>query len=394
VRRLGVLFDRWRPAAGGAEAHTDALVRRAVETGVEVVLATLEGAAEPPVRTITVRAPSRRPARDRAFAVAGTKALRDAGCDVVYAVRHAPGCDVVLPHGGLVADAIHRRDAARGRRPGALRTLLRALSGKTRWFLEAERAMLGGARGPRVVAVSGLVLQRIAETYPAARSRTVVVWNGVDAARFDPARFAEGRAALRGAHGLAHAYVGLLLAMDPVLKGVESAVRALAEPRVLALDPAFHLVVAGGRVPARVRRLARRLGVATRLHVLPPLADPRPWLAAADVLVHPTWYDPCSLACLEALAMGLPVITTPWNGVKEVMGPKGGIVVEEAGLPEAVAVAVGVLADPVLRRLTGEDARWLATRNPLRRRLDEVLDVCRGKDLERDTSGDAWEAPA
>ena len=87
--RLGVLLDRFDPLAGGAEAHTDALLRRAVDGGEEVVLATLEGQGPPGVTTLTIPAPRRRPARDRVFAVRGVERLRAAGCDGVRAFRQA-----------------------------------------------------------------------------------------------------------------------------------------------------------------------------------------------------------------------------------------------------------------------------------------------------------------
>jgi UDP-glucose:(heptosyl)LPS alpha-1,3-glucosyltransferase len=100
--------------------------------------------------------------------------------------------------------------------------------------------------------------------------------------------------------------------------------------------------------------------------------------AAGDVLVHPTWHDPCSLVCLEAASMGLPVVTTPADGFSELMGRRAGIVVEEPGNAAAVATAIAVLADPRLRAETAEDARYLARSNRLATRLDQVLDVCRG----------------
>jgi UDP-glucose:(heptosyl)LPS alpha-1,3-glucosyltransferase len=374
--RLGVLLDRYDAARGGAEAHTDALVRRALGTGDEVVVAALAGTVPEGATLRLVRAPRRRPARDRVFARAGDAALREAGCDVVLAVRHAPRCDVYLPHGGLVADALSARDAARGRPPG-LRGVLRALSPKVRWFLEAERAVLDAPEGPVVVCVSRALAARAKALHPACARRLRVVPNGVDAARFDPVAFASQRAALRASRGLEDAYVGLLLAHDLLLKGAHVAVAALAHEAVRALAPPFHLVLAGDRPSRDLRRLARRLGVADRMHAVGALDDARGWLAAADVLVHPTFHDPCSLACLEALAMALPVITTPRNGVRELMGMRGGIVLEEAGNPEALAVAVRVLADPTLRAHTAEDARWIALRNRLSTRLDEVLDVCR-----------------
>ena len=52
--------------------------------------------------------------------------------------------------------------------------------------------------------------------------------------------------------------------------------------------------------------------------------------------------------------MGLPVITTPRNGVREVMGQRGGIVIEEPGNAEALATAIRVLADDELRAFTSE----------------------------------------
>ena len=376
--RLGVLLDRFLPARGGAEAHTDALLRRAVETEGFAALACLEG--EPPegvTRVDVGSAPRSRPARDRHLAVEGPRALRAAGCDVVLAVRHALSCDAYLPHGGLVGDAWAARDESRG---GAslLDRIAARWSRKRAFLLECERALLDGPTGPRVVALSHAFAARLARVYPAARRRATVVPNGVDVERFDPAPFAAGRDATRREMDLEGRYVGLLLAHEPWLKGLSTVLAAMARPEVANLRPAFHLVVAGRRGGEDVRRAARRTGVLDRVRVAGPVEDPRPLYAAADVLAQPTWHDPCSLVSLEALAMGIPVVTTARNGVSELMGRRGGIVVEHPGSVEGVAVALGVLADERLRKDTGEDARWIARRTRLSTRLDQVLDVCRG----------------
>lgn len=379
--RLGVLLDRTGPAAGGAEAHTDALLRRALERGFSARVARLEGPLPPGVEPVALgRVPRGRPARDRHLATAGPAALRAAGCDVVYAVRHALACDVYLPHGGLVADAWAARDATHGA-PGPLGRLAAWASRKRRFFLEAERALLGGPTGPRVIALSRLVARRVADVYPAARARVTVVPNGVDTERFCPLPPADAAAARgRTRAGLAvpdGAYVGLLVAHDPWLKGLATVLDAMADPAVAALAPGFHLVVAGKRAGEAVVAAGRR-GLAGRVHAAGAVDDPRPLYAAADVLVQPTWHDPCSLTCLEALACGLPVVTTTRNGVSELMGPRGGIAVERPGDPEAVAHALRVLADPALRAATADDARYVAQKHRLPTRLDQVLDVCLG----------------
>ncbi len=374
--RLGVLLDRFDPAAGGAEAHTDALLRRAIERGFSAALACLEGAPPPGVDRVDVpTARARRPARDRALAVDGVRALRDAGCDRVLAIRHALACDVYLPHGGLVEDAWAGRDAARGGVPGYVR-LLRRFSGKRRFFLEAERALLSGDDGPVVIAVSRGLAQRIAASYPRAKRRIRVVPNAVDSDRFDPLLLRAQRGALRAELGLpADAYVGLLLAHEPRLKGLPTVLEAMMRPEVAGLAPAFHLLAAGRRVD-EVRRLVRRRGLAGRVTVVGSAPDPRPLYAVADVLVQPTWYDPCSLVTLEALSMGLPVVTTPRNGAVELMGMRGGIAVEQPGSAEGVAVALRVLADTQLRATTADDARYIARRNRLVTRLDQILAIC------------------
>lgn len=386
--RLGVLIDRLAPAGGGAEAHTDALVRRTTERGHEVVAAHLEGAPPPGVRAVPLgRVPRRRPSRDRHLALAGVAALRDAGCDVVYAVRHALACDVYLPHGGLVADAWAARDAARGG-AGRFARLAARWSRKRRFFREAEAALLAGDAGPRVIAVSRALGARIASVYPKCAGRIVVVGNGVDADRFQrppPAQAEAARAQVRRSLGIpADAYLGLLLAHDPWLKGLATAVEACGRPEVRSLAPAFHLLVAGRRAHAEVERLAARAGAAGLVHVEEADPDPRPFFLASDVLVHPTWHDPCSLVCLEALAMEVPVITTARNGVAEVMGARGGIVLERPGDADALARAIVVLADPALRGVTGEDARYLAEKTRLSTRLDRVIDVCLSAEPRRD----------
>lgn len=374
--KLGVLLDHWDLAGGGAEVHTQKLVRRALASGDTVVVATLDGEADGGATTLRIPAPLRRPARDRAFALDGARALRDAGADCVLAFRHAPDCDVYLPHGGLILDAIAGRDRARGRAPWSS-ALRHAFSPRVAFFVGAERAVLAGPEGPTVICLSRRLQARMRMLYPASSARTVVVPNGVDSTFFDPLAFREAGTALRDRHGLGEAYVGLILAHHPTLKGARTAIEAMATERVAGWSPPFHLVVAGGRLDAVTRRRARRLGVLGRVHEVGAVEDPRPLYAAADVLVHATWYDPCSLACLEALAMELPVITTPENGAGELMGAKGGIVLEAAGEPEALAVALGVLADPALRAVTGDDGRYAMLRNREADRLDAVLALCR-----------------
>ncbi|MDA1195461.1 MAG: glycosyltransferase family 4 protein [Planctomycetota bacterium] len=374
--KLGVLLDRLDGTAGGAEVHTRALVTRCVEGGGAAAIATLSGDAPAGVETLRIEARGGRPERDEAFAIEGERALRAAGCDVVLAVRHALACDVYLPHGGLVDLARDMKDRAVGG-PSRWTRVARAFSRKHAFFQRAEAALLAGRDGPLVIAVSAWIAGKLRAAYPACAPRLRTVLNGVDCEHFERAPHLAAGTRLRAELGLEAPLVGLLVAHHPQLKGAETAVRALAEPAVRDLSRPFVLLVAGGPLPRRLRALARSLGVADRVREVGLQADPRPLYAAVDLLVHPTWYDPCSLVCLEALAMGLPIITTPNNGAREVLGQRGGIVVEEPGNPSALATAIRVLADDELRSFTSDDARYVALKNRESTRLDRVLEICR-----------------
>jgi UDP-glucose:(heptosyl)LPS alpha-1,3-glucosyltransferase len=80
------------------------------------------------------------------------------------------------------------------------------------------------------------------------------------------------------------------------------------------------------------------------------VADLAPVYAAADIFILPTIYDPFSNACLEALACGLPVITTRSNGFSEIIQDRvHGSIIEDAGNLIALRDAIRFWSDPSRR---------------------------------------------
>src|SRR5204863_5646925 len=100
--------------------------------------------------------------------------------------------------------------------------------------------------------------------------------------------------------------------------------------RLLPAAHSFRLLIVADRRTRGYERQARRLGVADRVRFLGHCPDMRNAYFAADFLVHPTFYDPCSLVVLEALACSLPVITSRANGASELLHPlqEGYVVVD------------------------------------------------------------------
>jgi len=216
------------------------------------------------------------------------------------------------------------------------------------------------------------------EFYRVPDERLHLVYNGVDVKHFSPEACRSRRDEARNRLGLAESETCfLLVAHNFKLKGVRELVESAG---LLHGDRAgqdlWRIVVVGKGNPRPYQRLAERLGCAGRIHFVGPAADVLPAYAAADVYVHPTWYDPCSLVVLEALACGLPVITTRFNGAGELMEDgREGFVLDSPADAARLAETMERLLDPGLRGPMGEAARRAAEQYPMERNFREMLEV-------------------
>jgi UDP-glucose:(heptosyl)LPS alpha-1,3-glucosyltransferase len=284
---------------------------------------------------------------------------------VTLGIRHLRRVDLYWPHDGAHLDSLAARREAAGRASE------RRPRGRHALFAALERDLLEGARARRVVCVSELVRAELARRYPAAGERLTLVPNGVDLERFHPRRRAQLGPPLRAHLGIApDARVLAFAGADGRRKGLRELLGALA---VLREHP-WVLVAAGVARPGTWRREARRLRLADgRVHLVPALDAAALW-AAADVCVLPTWRDTCGLVLLEALASGVPVVTTRRAGAAElVLDPRAGRVTER---PEIAALADALLGQ--LGRALGDAERAAVRASVLERGRNPWLErlVC------------------
>jgi UDP-glucose:(heptosyl)LPS alpha-1,3-glucosyltransferase len=183
----------------------------------------------------------------------------------------------------------------------------------------ADLKSLDPALTKRVIVNSEMVRREIHKHSSFPNERIHLVRNGLEVDRF----CGGDRRRLREQWGVSEGQCVLLFAGSGwERKGLRWLRRALA---ALPADK-FHLVVAGrGRVPSGVGANEHYVG-ALRREEMPDA------YAAADVMVFPTLYDPSANACAEALAAGLPVITTRQNGAAEWVeeGVNGSVVASPA----------------------------------------------------------------
>jgi UDP-glucose:(heptosyl)LPS alpha-1,3-glucosyltransferase len=118
-----------------------------------------------------------------------------------------------------------------------------------------------------------------------------------------------------------------------------------------------------------------------------PVDDAAPYYAAADLYVHPTYYDTCSLVVLEAAAAGLPVITTRLDGTAELLrhGVDAWLISDPANTEE-LAASVRALMDGSLREKMGRAARQRACSGFDREHKIEELESLLAREVKRPRS--------
>ena len=182
-----------------------------------------------------------------------------------------------------------------------------------------------------------------------------VIPNGVDASRFSPAaRLALRGEARRGRDLQENNFVLLLIGNDWRVKGLPTVLHALAALR----GSPVHLIVVGSDASASFRASADSLGVLDRCHFEAPRQDVLSLYAATDLYVSPSLEDSFGLPVAEAMACGLPVITSVFSGVAEfIHGGINGFVLRDPGNSQALAQLLDeLIRDPERRRHIGEAA--------------------------------------
>jgi UDP-glucose:(heptosyl)LPS alpha-1,3-glucosyltransferase len=246
-------------------------------------------------------------------------------CDVLFSLERVWSCDVYR-----AGDGVHRGWLTRRRKfETPLKRFVRNASRKHRDLLRLEESLFEKRKAGRVIAASQMVVDEITDFYGYAADKIDIVRNGVplDKFRFDAGRREKSRAELK----LKEDEIALLFAGSGwERKGLLFGIQGMA----LCKNRKIRLLVAGRGEAGPYKTTRLRFWREDPVQFLGEVADLVPVYAAADIFILPTIYDPFSNACLEALASGLPVITTRSNGFSEIIedGVHGSIVDNPADL--------------------------------------------------------------
>lgn len=301
-------------ASGGAERYVNQLAAGIASAGHEVHLFAQYWTDAPAGVTIHRIPVLPVPAflRILSFAWAAHRMTRSGAFDIAHSFDRTIRPDIYRAGDGCHQAWLDRRRAVEGR----LLASLDRLNPLHRCLLGLERHLFrGGCR--RIIANSRMVREEILRYYGTPASAIRVIYTGVDLARFRPARSPEERAIIRSGLGVSPDDPVILFAGSGFeRKGLGFLLEAVG---LLRGAKRLRVWVVGKGSLRRYRSQTARLGITDRVHFAGPVADPERWMAAADLFVLPTLYDPFANTCLEALASGLPVITTTANGAAEIL---------------------------------------------------------------------------
>lgn len=362
--KVALIMDRFDAARGGGEGYAASLARELSVRGHEVHVFSHDWAK--PIEGVHYhRLPMvAYPRWLKALSMAryGSRILPSGHFDVVQGFGGVPTVNVHRPGGGPELAWLEQEIRSRGQGPGkVVAALTRRISLKLAVNLLVERALYGHRRGPSVIANSQKVRADILRHYGRMDPGKIrVIYNGVDLHRFHPRnRELFRRKVLRELLIDEEKVVLLFMAHNFRLKGLHCLMEALG--RVGQQQVNWTLLVGGRGRSAPYMRLAKKFGIDDRTLFLGQVETPEAILGACDILVHPTFYDPFSNVCLEAMACGVPVITTRHNGAGELLQERvSGYVVPHPEDSALLAESIMALMDSGARERMGRQARRVA----------------------------------
>jgi len=300
---------------GGTERDFYLTAEGLRDLGHEVHLFCGEFRVPPPLATHAHRVPYfhfGRTAQLLSFAFLGPKAILPHGCDVLVSFGRMVSQDVLRSGGGS-----HRVFLEKMREgEGVLRRLWHRFSLYHRSVLAVEALQFRPQSYRKILAVSQEVKREIIRTYGVSEDNIAVVYNGVDTERFHPRNRERSRARIKAQWGIpSEAPLVLFVGSGFQRKGLDRLLKVWGSPQIEGI----HLLVVGE--DARLERyrswaLAQGQG---RVILTGRQDNIEEYYGAADLLALPSFQEAFGNVILEALATGVPVLTTKAVGAGELL---------------------------------------------------------------------------
>lgn len=369
IMKIALIRYRFTPF-GGAERYMSRLIEGLCEAGHEVHVFAAEWEAGTDEKVVIHQVPVRTTTgwlKALTFSLNCRKLIPREKPDIVFSLERTLQQDIYR-----AGDGCHRRWLTQknlGR--GILHKAWTWLNPFQIAYVWLERRLFTDPGLKAIIANSRQGMDDIVRYYDVNPAKIHVVYNGIEPVVPDEQNRERLRRKMADEFGLGDELRLLYVGSGFRRKGVAAAIAAAAR-----LQVPFRLFIVGKGRAKSYRRLAERLGIGEQVIFTGPRRDVEMFYQGSDLFVFPTLYDPFSNATLEAMAHALPVITTGFNGVSELICTgENGFVVQDPLDVASIADCLKKLESESLRRRMGDLAAKTAAAYTMDRNLAETMAV-------------------
>lgn len=307
--KLALIRQKYRPD-GGAERFLARAIE-ALKEDIELTIFTRKWQEQEGVTVVECN-PLKwsRVSREKGFAQEVCQQISRHKFDLIQSHERVPCCDIYRAGDGVHKEWLIQRDRVIS--PAA--KLITKLTPFHNYVLGAEKQLFNSPQLKAVICNSKMVEKEIKAYFPAAAKKTHVIYSSVDFSIFNPA-LKQQRSKIREELKISEDETTFLFVGSGFeRKGLAAAIKALSK-----VDNSRLIVIGKDKLVKKYRQLASHLQVTDKVLFLGVQHDVTPYYGASDAFIFPTLYDPFPNVIIEAMATGLPVITSTKCGAAEII---------------------------------------------------------------------------
>jgi UDP-glucose:(heptosyl)LPS alpha-1,3-glucosyltransferase len=380
MKKIALAMEKFSRYAGGAESYAVALASTLIEKGWDVHLYGEAWDNEPKEAVFhKIYIPKYLPAWFKLllFAWKHKIMVRHEPYDVIMGFGNTIYMNVYQSHGG-----VHQFSTARkvySEKNVFLRIIKRVfilLSIKywTRAWIEAAPFRLKPR--PIIIAIANMIKDDMELFFHTKPGEIEIIYNGVDTNRYNQTLRSRLRGNLRKQWGVnKNDTVFLFVSYDLKKKGIEPLVEAAANLKKSGGGD-FKIVVVGGKPYHSLEKIIAKLDIKDKLVFTGRVKSTEEVYANSDVFVLPTYYDACSLVVIEAMASGLPAITTIYNGAAGIIDDgKNGYIIPHPPNSSELANKMRLLMDNSSKHKMSKNASVKGKKYSTQKNHKEVISL-------------------
>ncbi|MDL1985186.1 MAG: glycosyltransferase family 4 protein [Deltaproteobacteria bacterium] len=363
--KVALVCKKYSLQEGGLERYTYFLSRELVRAGHEVHIFANIWQEEPGViihRVPVIRLSS--PAKNLSFAFFTNRALSKMKFDIIHSMERIFYQDIFRVSDGINPVQMQQKY------PHPVVRFIKKI-GPRRIALSYLEHRIFVDKGCKIVMTnSELVKRNIIEHYRVDPENIVVIYNGVNTSRFNPKVKEKFRSSLREKYGIKKEELVLIfVSNDFKLKRLDLVLEAMA----FLKNNKIRLFVIGADNHRTYRRWSDNHSMGKQILFLGPKSNIEKYYAGSDIFVLPTLYDAFANVCLEAMACGLPVITTDSNGAADLISDNENGYILKTQKADELAAGIKALEPLSNRTRMGDNAAAKAACFTMEKHVTKVL---------------------